>query len=101
VAIEEPSRLQTASGERGQWPLLRRASLAIADTVSVDLDQARTILREVFGHEDFRGLQGDVIGEVLAGRNAVAVLPTGGGKSLCFQIPALAREGVALVVSPP
>ena len=46
------------------------------------------------------GLQAEVIAEVLAGRNALAVLPTGGGKSVCYQIPALMRPGVGLVVSP-
>ena len=65
-----------------------------------DLAAARETLRRVFGHEDFRGLQGDVIAEVLAGRDVVAVLPTGGGKSFCYQIPAMLRAGVGLVVSP-
>jgi ATP-dependent DNA helicase RecQ len=65
-----------------------------------DLEAARDILRRVFGHADFRGLQAGVIGEVLAGRNALAVLPTGGGKSVCYQIPALMRPGLVLVVSP-
>ena len=65
-----------------------------------DLDEAREILRRVFGHPDFRGLQAGVIEEALAGRNALAVLPTGGGKSVCYQIPALMRPGLALVVSP-
>lgn len=64
------------------------------------LDEATGILRRTFGHAAFRGLQADVIGEVLAGRHALAVLPTGGGKSLCYQIPALMRPGVAIVVSP-
>ncbi len=64
------------------------------------LDDARETLRRTFGHADFRGLQGPVIAEVLAGRNALAVLPTGGGKSICYQIPALLRSGVGLVVSP-
>ena len=64
------------------------------------LDDARAVLRDTFGHPDFRGLQAPVIAEALAGRSAVAVLPTGGGKSLCYQIPALLRPGVALVVSP-
>ena len=54
----------------------------------------------MFGHEEFRGLQADVITEVMAGRNALAVLPTGGGKSVCYQIPALLRPGLGLVVSP-
>ena len=67
---------------------------------AADLESAREILRRVFGHADFRGLQAQVIAEVLAGRSAVAVLPTGGGKSLCYQIPALVRPGLALVVSP-
>jgi ATP-dependent DNA helicase RecQ len=68
--------------------------------VTDSLIPAREILRRVFGHADFRGLQGLVIEEILAGRNAVAVLPTGGGKSVCYQIPALLRPGMGLVVSP-
>ena len=64
------------------------------------LDAARAILRRTFGHADFRGLQAGVIGEVLAGRSALAVLPTGGGKSLCYQIPSLVRSGLGLVISP-
>jgi ATP-dependent DNA helicase RecQ len=67
---------------------------------AASLDAARDILRRTFGHADFRGLQASVIGEVLAGRNALAVLPTGGGKSLCYQIPALVRRGLGLVISP-
>ena len=65
-----------------------------------DLDSARDILRRTFGHDDFRGLQAEVIGEVLAGRDVMAVLPTGGGKSFCYQIPAMLRPGVGLVISP-
>ena len=64
------------------------------------LGAARDVLRRTFGHADFRGLQAPVIGEILAGRSALAVLPTGGGKSLCYQIPSLVRPGVGLVVSP-
>jgi ATP-dependent DNA helicase RecQ len=64
------------------------------------LGEARDVLRRVFGHADFRGLQAAVIGEVLAGRSALAVLPTGGGKSLCYQIPAILRPGLGLVISP-
>ena len=68
--------------------------------MTASLDEAREVLRRTFGHADFRGLQGEVIGEVLAGRSTMAVLPTGGGKSLCYQIPSLLRPGVGLVVSP-
>jgi ATP-dependent DNA helicase RecQ len=75
-------------------------SPAVAEADSLPLDAARDILRRTFGHNDFRGLQADVIAEVLAGRNALAVLPTGGGKSLCYQIPSLMRPGLGLVVSP-
>ncbi|WP_139068904.1 DEAD/DEAH box helicase, partial [Hyphomonas sp. ND6WE1B] len=64
------------------------------------LDDARDLLKRVYGYEAFRGLQEDVISDALAGRDALAVLPTGGGKSLCYQIPALLRPGVGLVVSP-
>ncbi len=75
-------------------------SPAAAHAEIAPLDAARGILRRTFGHSDFRGLQADVIAEVLAGRSALAVLPTGGGKSLCYQIPSLVRPGLGLVVSP-
>jgi ATP-dependent DNA helicase RecQ len=58
------------------------------------------ILHDVFGFASFRGVQADVIGRVMAGRHSLAVMPTGSGKSLCYQVPALARPGTALVVSP-
>ncbi len=64
------------------------------------LAPARDLLQRVFGHTEFRGLQADVIAEILAGRDVMAVLPTGGGKSYCYQIPAMLRPGVGLVVSP-
>ena len=66
----------------------------------ISLSTARETLQRVFGHGDFRGLQADVITEVLEGRDVMAVLPTGGGKSFCYQIPAMLRPGVGLVVSP-
>ncbi len=76
-------------------------SLAARQTVETpSLAEAREVLRRVWGHHDFRGLQAQVISEILAGRNAVAVLPTGGGKSVCYQIPAMLRPGLGLVVSP-
>jgi len=58
------------------------------------------ILRNTFGFQDFRGVQAEVIGRVMAGAHTLAVMPTGSGKSLCYQVPALAREGTALVISP-
>ncbi len=64
------------------------------------LADARATLERVWGHTDFRGLQAEVVAEVLAGRDVLAVLPTGGGKSVCYQIPAMLRPGLGLVVSP-
>ena len=62
--------------------------------------KARRVLREVFGFEHFRPGQEAAIAALLAGRNALTVMPTGSGKSLCFQIPALVMEGLTVVVSP-
>jgi ATP-dependent DNA helicase RecQ len=59
-----------------------------------------TILKETFGYEEFRPLQQEVIENVLARRDTLAVMPTGGGKSLCYQIPSLLFTGLTVVVSP-
>ncbi|MDD2663682.1 MAG: DNA helicase RecQ [Dechloromonas sp.] len=61
---------------------------------------ALTVLREVFGYPAFRGAQADIIEHVAGGGDALVLMPTGGGKSLCYQIPALLRPGCAVVVSP-
>jgi ATP-dependent DNA helicase RecQ len=60
----------------------------------------QAVLREVFGHADFRGQQRDVVDHLTAGGDAVVLFPTGAGKSVCYQVPALCRPGVAIVVSP-
>ena len=62
--------------------------------------QAATLLRDIFGFDSFRPGQEDIVDAVLAGRNTLAIMPTGGGKSLCFQLPALCRDGVTVVISP-
>lgn len=62
--------------------------------------ELKTLLKRYFGYDGFRPLQEEIIGEALAGRDAVALLPTGGGKSLCFQLAALALPGLTVVVSP-
>jgi ATP-dependent DNA helicase RecQ len=59
-----------------------------------------SILRSTFGFQDFRGVQRQVVDRVMAGERTLAVMPTGAGKSLCYQVPALARPGTALVISP-
>lgn len=63
-------------------------------------DEVKRVLRERFGFEGFRAGQAEVIGHLLAGRSALAVFPTGSGKSLCYQLPALLLEGLTVVVSP-
>ncbi len=63
-------------------------------------DEVLAKLKEVFGYDGFRPLQEEIIADALAGRDVFALLPTGGGKSLCYQLPALLRPGLTLVVSP-
>lgn len=66
-------------------------------TEAVDI---HSILKQVWGYDSFRPKQEEIISEVLAGRDVLALMPTGGGKSICFQVPALAKEGICIVVSP-
>lgn len=77
------------------------ASPPVAEPVSLALKQAAKVLRDVFGYGEFRPGQADVIEAVLAKRDTLAVMPTGGGKSVCYQVPALLdQKGLTLVVSP-
>ena len=62
--------------------------------------QAIQILQKFFGYADFRPSQLEIVLSAMEGKDCVALLPTGGGKSICFQVPALAQEGICLVVSP-
>ena len=63
-------------------------------------DAALAQLRHVFGFDAFRGEQAQIVEHVAAGGDALVLMPTGGGKSLCYQLPALLRDGTAIVVSP-
>jgi ATP-dependent DNA helicase RecQ len=63
-------------------------------------DKALNVLSTVFGYPTFRGAQREIVEHVVAGGDALVLMPTGGGKSLCYQLPALLREGTALVISP-
>ncbi|WP_010141266.1 DNA helicase RecQ [Oceanicola sp. S124] len=62
--------------------------------------EAERLLRDVFGFDAFRPGQGEIVEAVASGQNTLAIMPTGGGKSLCFQLPALMRQGVTVVISP-
>ena len=73
--------------------------MSVQISVSAPSD-ALNILREVFGYSAFRGEQAEIIAHVAGGGDALVLMPTGGGKSLCFQVPALLRPGCAIVVSP-
>jgi ATP-dependent DNA helicase RecQ len=85
----------TETGRNKAYPTLhppKKYVLMLADPLSV--------LKAVFGYDTFRGRQRDIIEHVTAGRHAFVLMPTGGGKSLCYQIPALLRPGIGLVISP-
>ncbi len=64
------------------------------------MPSAQTVLKDTFGYDAFRGQQQSIIDTVIAGNDTLVIMPTGGGKSLCYQIPSLMREGCGVVISP-
>ncbi|MBJ54447.1 MAG: DNA helicase RecQ [Gammaproteobacteria bacterium] len=62
--------------------------------------RALAVLREIFGYEQFRGAQAEIVDTLVAGHSALVLMPTGGGKSLCYQVPSIVRPGVGIVISP-
>ncbi|NOJ06306.1 ATP-dependent DNA helicase RecQ [Vibrio splendidus] len=72
----------------------------IAEQIPTPANDAQTILQDVFGYQSFRDGQQEVIDLAVEGKDSLVIMPTGGGKSLCYQIPALVREGLTLVISP-
>ena len=69
-------------------------------SANISYSKAQQVLHDVFGYSQFKGQQQAVIEHITAGGDALVLMPTGGGKSLCYQLPALLRDGVAIVVSP-
>jgi len=65
-----------------------------------EIEKAREVLKNHWGYDSFRSVQEEVISTALEGRDVLALMPTGGGKSICFQVPALMREGIAIVITP-
>src|SRR5262245_16559741 len=75
--------------------------MAVEATTQADLTaRAEDSLHKIYGHRAFRGNQAEIIRHVSTGGDALVLMPTGGGKSICYQIPAMLREGVTVVVSP-
>src|SRR5262249_5219348 len=68
--------------------------------IAPQADPALDLLHKVYGHTAFRGRQAEIIAHVAGGGDALVLMPTGGGKSICYQIPALLRDGIGIVISP-
>ncbi len=81
-------------------PVLGRRTAGARETALTSATAAAEILRRVFGYSSFRGHQAAIVEHLVGGGDALVLMPTGGGKSLCYQIPALLRPGVGVVVSP-
>jgi len=80
--------------------ILRHAATEVTPTNLADLPAARALLKTVFGYDTFRPLQEEIITQILARQDTLAIMPTGSGKSLCYQLPALIFDGLTVVVSP-
>lgn len=70
------------------------------DTAAEKMDRAHALLKECFGHDSFRTGQAEIVENLLSGRDVLGIMPTGAGKSICYQIPAMMLDGVTLVISP-
>jgi len=90
-AQPDPPSMQQATRTEPTW---------LPPPVAPDLNRAREVLKRAFGFAEFLPAQGDVLAHVLRGHDTLAVMPTGGGKSLCYQLPALLLDGLTVVVSP-
>ncbi|MFV0319190.1 MAG: DNA helicase RecQ [Microbacterium sp.] len=94
---DDPDDPDDPDGAGEGRPAATAASIPRRDLTGTD---PRAVLHEVFGYDAFRGDQGAIVDQVIAGGDAVVLMPTGAGKSITYQVPALVREGTGLVVSP-
>ena len=97
ATTSKKSPAKTGKGLKNEPATKRNGSVNINNTHSVELQRA---LQEHFGFDSFKGNQEAIILNVLNGKDTFVIKPTGGGKSLCYQLPAILSEGVAIIVSP-
>jgi ATP-dependent DNA helicase RecQ len=104
LPAELPQEVTDAPATRRTATATATATTTATSAASASAVIAQRVLHEVFGYPAFRGAQADIVNHVVAGGDALVLMPTGGGKSLCYQVPAIVRhragQGVAIVVSP-
>lgn len=100
VGVEDEVPMPTDEDAPCGEPIPEQTAVSSEEPAVDPMEKARAILREVYGYADFRPGQEQAISSILSGKEVLGVMPTGAGKSLCYQIPALVLNGTALVISP-
>ncbi len=99
-AVKKPAAKKSDSDNKKASKAAPQRALSEEKVVSVIGQNPRQVLKSFFGFDKFKGMQEDIINNVLAGNDTFVIMPTGAGKSLCYQLPALMMDGVAIIVSP-
>jgi ATP-dependent DNA helicase RecQ len=103
LATEPPSTAAAPAVEKATAPVTpggQRSSAPANPPGETSMPEAQGLLKSVFGYDTFRPLQAEIVHNILAGQDTLAIMPTGSGKSLCYQLPALLFDGLTVVVSP-